>query len=746
MIKRVDSGGQVHLVTNIRKPRKWRRYEYLQSSGTQYIDTVVALSLTDKFEFETDFTYSPANSTAYPFYGTEDYRTGFMAQYHYQNNGLYPLWIEGTWCGDRNIAVDAESRMYSKTVIDVPNKTWAIIYNTTSVEGTYSDQITDTTSTVKFFGNDQYSSKYVTKCYYFKIKINDILVRDFVPAQYNGQYGMWDLVEDKFYPNKGTGSFTVGPEMKNYDEINEVRKTTSLLPAGVELYDYIQSSDTQYIDTGYKPNGDTRVVMKFQYTSYNSPSALFGARNGGSSGAFNLWCMSDLFGAQYNDNAYGDNKKNVNLGTSEPFTVDYNKNICTVKGVSATFTKASFTVNYNLLLLALQGGSGVDSRKSAGKLYYCQIYDNGTLIRNFIPCTYLGEPGMWDTVENKFYRNQGTGQFTLGNKITLKEYEYLQSSGTQYINTEIPYDSTKSTYKIECKFSQPSNVGSYDAIFGAYTDENSKTLRIIRGNNNSIMWSYYNTRAGGGICGRMGTANSNIREVVLTSTKTIVTENGTTITYTHPAVSGNDTTSKFYLFCQGTLNGSVSCLSKSIIYYFKLYDNDTLIKDLIPVSYNGTPGLWDKVEWKFYGNAGSGSFTLGPEKASGSIYLYDHLTNLFNGFIGGGQMTLSNGILVGTGNDSDTYFRTKTTQAVNTTSYYLVGLYVEGYTSATAWTFCSPQSNNNAALRITRDGWNWGYVKFGNADSQPIWDDTTRTFSGPVPKITISDCRIYKIT
>jgi hypothetical protein len=50
---------------------------------------------------------------------------------------------------------------------------------------------------------------------------------------------MWDLVEDKFYGNSGTGTFTVGPEIKNYDEIYEVRKTTSLLPAGVELYDYI---------------------------------------------------------------------------------------------------------------------------------------------------------------------------------------------------------------------------------------------------------------------------------------------------------------------------------------------------------------------------------------------------------------------------------------------------------------------------------------------------------------------------
>jgi hypothetical protein len=29
MIKRVDENGNVRLITNVRKPRKWRRYEYL---------------------------------------------------------------------------------------------------------------------------------------------------------------------------------------------------------------------------------------------------------------------------------------------------------------------------------------------------------------------------------------------------------------------------------------------------------------------------------------------------------------------------------------------------------------------------------------------------------------------------------------------------------------------------------------------------------------------------------------------
>jgi len=43
------------------------------------------------------------------------------------------------------------------------------------------------------------------------------------------------------------------------------------------------------------------------------------------------------------------------------------------------------------------------------KIFKATFYENNILKRNLLPCTYLGEPGMWDTVENKFYRNQGTG-------------------------------------------------------------------------------------------------------------------------------------------------------------------------------------------------------------------------------------------------------------------------------------------------------------------------------------------------
>ena len=81
-----------------------------------------------------------------------------------------------------------------------------------------------------------------------------------------------------------------------------------------------------------------------------------------------------------------------------------------------------------------------------------------------------------------------------------------------------------------------------------------------------------------------------------------------------------------------------------------------MIRDFIPVSYNGTPGLWDKVEWKFYANAGSGSFTLGPEKTvqQDAPIFYDS-----SGYCNHGSIT---GTLT-TNSDSPRY--TKSTQIVS---------------------------------------------------------------------------------
>ena len=49
------------------------------------------------------------------------------------------------------------------------------------------------------------------------------------------------------------------------------------------------------------------------------------------------------------------------------------------------------------------------------------------------------------------------------------------------------------------------------------------------------------------------------------------------------------------------------------LYSFKIYEGNAIVRDFIPVQMKDTEeiGLYDKVEGKFYGNSGSGTFIAG---------------------------------------------------------------------------------------------------------------------------------------
>lgn len=199
------------------------------------------------------------------------------------------------------------------------------------------------------------------------------------------------------------------------------------------------------------------------------------------------------------------------------------------------------------------------------------------------------------------------------NDVFSEVYEYLQSDGNAYIDTGIVYDSTKTTYRIECEFNQPTNVGGYDAVFGAYKNESSKCLRIVRLNSDNSLGIYYNNQTGGGNRITLSTSNRNTRKVIMTSSTITVTENGVTTTYNTPTANGDDVSiSDNKTMCLFARSEGLS-KSNSRIHYFKMWDGDTLLIYYIPVKFNGEYGMWDLATNTFHGNSNStGTFFIGP--------------------------------------------------------------------------------------------------------------------------------------
>ena len=187
------------------------------------------------------------------------------------------------------------------------------------------------------------------------------------------------------------------------------------LPSGYTELEYIQSSGTQYIDTGFKPNQDTRVVTKFDMIQTDTAwRKLWGSGSGSYNLDFALWNDGTTKLQSY----YGTKTNSAVPITSMSLNVDANKNIWEYSGETITFDKNNFTCAYSMYIFNVNKDNSSAYLPGMMKLYFFKIYNNEVLVRDFIPCKNpSGAIGLYDTVNNQFYQNVGSGTFIAGPEI-----------------------------------------------------------------------------------------------------------------------------------------------------------------------------------------------------------------------------------------------------------------------------------------------------------------------------------------
>ena len=94
-------------------------------------------------------------------------------------------------------------------------------------------------------------------------------------------------------------------------------------------------------------------------------------------------------------------------------TETYTKLLINDQQFYTEYEKSNYTGTENITIFRLVDH---DWYYSNGKLKYFKAYINNKLKINLIPCYNVqdGTIGMYDTVEGKFYTNQGTGDFIAG--------------------------------------------------------------------------------------------------------------------------------------------------------------------------------------------------------------------------------------------------------------------------------------------------------------------------------------------
>lgn len=191
------------------------------------------------------------------------------------------------------------------------------------------------------------------------------------------------------------------------------------LPIGYILLEYIESSGTQYINTGYKMTSNYEELnMKFRFLDKYSSKTLIGTQDSQYSDStlysINIY-QSELFVA----NSHSVWSWNATVGADYEIDISANgaNGSVLVNGTTFSFDiKGNIDKKDNILIFCGEvAGTPNLSQAVSARLYFCKIYDNGTLVRDFIPCKNIsGILGLYDIVNNIFYTNAGTGTFTAG--------------------------------------------------------------------------------------------------------------------------------------------------------------------------------------------------------------------------------------------------------------------------------------------------------------------------------------------
>lgn len=200
------------ILTDTPLPSGYTRLNYIESTGTQYIDTLMSVNPSSSFDFDIEYVSGNYGDTNY--FGCEDYSNLFLRIYWRTN--LSPQRLGCLFCDNNNI------KGYFQTNDFTGRHLWHLESNNISFDGiaVMSDNLITKSTSLNVFlfasnvnGAVRHYSK--AKLRYSK-GIDDNIHKEFVPSLRisDNKPGLYDingsicpLTGTPFYINAGTGEF-----------------------------------------------------------------------------------------------------------------------------------------------------------------------------------------------------------------------------------------------------------------------------------------------------------------------------------------------------------------------------------------------------------------------------------------------------------------------------------------------------------------------------------------------------------
>ena len=238
-----------------------------------------------------------------------------------------------------------------------------------------------------------------------KIVNNEIADDDrpsFVTPIFNALNGVsFDGIE---MDTEGHGWYEIG------DSLQVIGGEGSRLPSGYQEVAFLESTGTQYIDTGYIHQSEDEIEITISPLEASSDKSLFGSYE--SSGGTTAVCELGTLSSQFRGNI-GAAGSGVNYTVGQVYTVKCSSGVWSLDGVEfgwsntndSTVTSFVFGRNY-----------GTNWKESAARLYSLRVKRNGSVIHHYVPCVRVSDTvaGLYDMKTDVFHTNSGTGSFRVG--------------------------------------------------------------------------------------------------------------------------------------------------------------------------------------------------------------------------------------------------------------------------------------------------------------------------------------------
>lgn len=605
-------------------PDGYTRLAFLESSGTQYIDTGVVFGKTNGFSityamvkpgsFQSWYqavcgSRNDANSNTRCILGSNS----LNVQHIYTNGtSVATNWYERSVAsvGWNSLSLQSTSdgvQDNAKGTADVNFRNSGLFYCRRTKSGTLGELTAQTAPFYLFAAkavspsNEIFYSR--ARIWEARISAGADVIRHFVAARRDSdsELGMYDLVNDVFYTNQGTGAFIGGAPVQESGRDAYTRLT------------WLESTGGQFIDTGVTATDAHGFAVTYLFTKSEGNANVCGSR--ASSG--DTRCV------------VGSNSQKAYVGWNTLLTShaipDGDEGVVKVNYLNSRTWDCRGLANGNLGTLAAQTGTFY---LFAGNMAYsggsmvggsCRIMSftmtrGSEVVMDLIPVRRKsdGKPGMYDVLNDEFYVNQGSQDFIEGEPLFPDGYiglDFIESTGTQYINTGV-----------KCASDVTMQANVYNARSASKHFMGARTAYL----QNALGLSFQTEGGSEGYCVAWGSqlalhllGYSNVTGVgdhfheFVFGGRYIQLEDG--FSGTILPVQDFTTDLDIYAFTVnngGTPHNQMSAIRVSSL---KMYKSGALVRDYIPVMPTNSlaPGLYDLQNDVFYGNVGTGQFLAG---------------------------------------------------------------------------------------------------------------------------------------